>query len=96
MFIAYGCLMMGYAALVFVLLKRGSSPGRGMTPWVILDASLRGCSGLLVLIAAFATGASKILLVCAGVALVVDAVLGRVAKRRLRKAGLLTEGDGLT
>lgn len=81
-FIGYGCLMIGYATTLLIVVKR-ASPHDGSTPWIVCHAALLACSGLLILIATFASAAEKALVLCAGFALLADVVINRIAKRRL-------------
>jgi hypothetical protein len=90
--IGYGVFMIGYAAVLAVMLRK-SSPGEGMTTWVVSHAALRGSSGLLMLTAAFAAGAASVLVTCAGLALLADVAVTRHKKRRLREAGALSAVD---
>jgi hypothetical protein len=87
--IAYGVATIGYATALALLLRK-SSPGEGMTTWVVSHAALRGSSGLLMLAAVFATGAERVLVTCSGLALLADVAITRRKKRELREAGALS------
>jgi hypothetical protein len=81
-FIAYGCLMIGYAIVLIALVKR-TPPRDGSTRWIVSHAALLGCSGLLILVASFVSRAEKAFVLCAILALVADGVVNWIGKRRL-------------
>jgi len=79
--LVFGCLLIGYAVLLAVLMRRHQPRKAESTPWVVAHIVLIGCAGVVALTSALFAGSNRSLWLLLAAVILVDALLLFIAKR---------------